>query len=408
MIKLPNISESGGSRRLRSIRRRRIIGVFALFLISSSIWITHFSYIYGSKRGNIAFSNNKVPTTSSLGLNGAPRAGLTRPRPAPVPDTARNRPSPDKPAGPKHAAVLIENRPLSKLIPLILHFNSILGPGWPIKIITTPSSSTEFLRSSAIRSLIKQEQLTINFLPPSIDFTHHSSVSAFFTSPWLWKTLAPAEKVLFFQADSMICSRAKVSIDDFLDYDFIGAPLDPNPERGLGKGYNGGLSLRNRAMCEDIVKRFSWADERDERTRARLTKELEEKEKKETASEQPASSPIHLSSLQSSKDHETETETEVEEKKEGQEKEEKEEDGEMHPNTDYEDQWFYYKMQEFMPEAKLPGIQEASRFAVETLWAEEPWGYHQAHVWQRDKMRQVMEWCPEYGLIETQTFEEHS
>jgi len=49
----------------------------------------------------------------------------------------------------------------------------------------------------------------------------------------------PAEHLLIFQPDSIICSNSNRSVDDFLAYDYVGAPW-PNCEFGG----NGGLSLR--------------------------------------------------------------------------------------------------------------------------------------------------------------------
>ncbi len=56
-------------------------------------------------------------------------------------------------------------------------------------------------------------------------------------------------ELLLFQMDSIICSSSERSVDDFLEWDFIGAPVNPF----LGHGYNGGLSIRNPKMILDIL-----------------------------------------------------------------------------------------------------------------------------------------------------------
>ncbi|KAM0545751.1 hypothetical protein ACHAPJ_011175 [Fusarium lateritium] len=55
----------------------------------------------------------------------------------------------------------------------------------------------------------------------------------------------------------MLCANAEKTVDDFLEWDFIGAPL--NNTRQI---FNGGLSLRNRDMLLDILNegRDWWAD----------------------------------------------------------------------------------------------------------------------------------------------------
>ena len=60
---------------------------------------------------------------------------------------------------------------------------------------------------------------------------------------WLWEDLEPAEHILIFQSDSIICANAARSVEDFFEYDLIGAPIG----EGWGQGYNGGLSLRKRS-----------------------------------------------------------------------------------------------------------------------------------------------------------------
>lgn len=153
-----------------------------------------------------------------------------------------------------------------------------------------------------------------------------------------------------FQVDSIICSNAPQKVEDFLQYDFVGAPVDSS--RNLGFGYNGGLSLRNRAMMLDIVRTHDWEEERHG-------------------------------------DH-------------------------SHGNVDYEDQWFSKVLRELplkadgSPGARLPSTEEAMRFSVETIWYDRPLGYHQANVWQPGKMDEIYKWCPEYKLALTETFTDHN
>jgi hypothetical protein len=74
------------------------------------------------------------------------------------------------------------------------------------------------------------------------------------TQAWLWEDLAPAEHILIFQSDSMLCANAARSVDDFFEFDFVGAPIRKN----LGKGYNGGLSLRKRSTILKILDQWDW------------------------------------------------------------------------------------------------------------------------------------------------------
>jgi len=162
--------------------------------------------------------------------------------------------------------------------------------------------------------------------------------------------MAPAEHILMFQADSIIRSNSPQRVEDFLEYDFVGAPIDS--ERGLGMGYNGGLSIRNRTLCLDIVNTHDWQEERHG-------------------------------------DH-------------------------SQGNIDCEDQWFAKKMRELLvrddgsPRANLPSTDVVMSFAVETMWHEKPLGFHQANIWQTEKMEEVYKWCPEYKMCTVETFTDHN
>lgn len=80
------------------------------------------------------------------------------------------------------------------------------------------------------------------------------------TKSWLWESLAPAEHILIFQSDSMLCANAARSVDDYLEYDFVGAPIASH----LGKGYNGGLSLRKRSSILRVLEEFNWEETKKE------------------------------------------------------------------------------------------------------------------------------------------------
>ena len=94
-------------------------------------------------------------------------------------------------------------------------------------------------------------------IPDEFDLAHRNGVNIYLSRPWLWEQLAPAQHVLIFQADSMICANSHHTADDFLEWDFIGAPLS-----GSEPIFNGGLSLRNRTMMLDILNEGNnWEEE---------------------------------------------------------------------------------------------------------------------------------------------------
>ena len=150
-------------------------------------------------------------------------------------------------------ATIIENRPLANLIPLILAFSAVLGPSWPIRIFHSHQNDVLFKSSPSINRMIDSNQVTLRYLPPGLNFTVHEPVSAFFATPWLWENLAPAKHILMFQTDSILCANSLRRVDDFLEYDFIGAPI----KIANGHNYNGGLSLRNREKMLEVLEHFT-------------------------------------------------------------------------------------------------------------------------------------------------------
>ncbi|KAK0747728.1 hypothetical protein B0T21DRAFT_398024 [Apiosordaria backusii] len=230
-------------------------------------------------------------------------------------------------------AFLIETSLTSpSLIPILLHFSSVLPPHWSLVIFTSPNNFT-LPHSVAFRNLLSSKRLDIRFLPKNVTFTNSASVSTFLASSdgWLWNQLIDAERVLLFQLDSIICANSIATVDDFVKWDFVGAPIN----RTYGEGYNGGLSLRNPRLFLEVVKEVNYTQ-------------------------------------------------------------------------GFEDQWFYKRLKERRESGdyrvRLPGVEEAGRFAVETLWGERPLGYHQPQRWWRGKedgerMREIEEWCPEVGML---------
>jgi hypothetical protein len=238
----------------------------------------------------------------------------------------------------KNVAVIIEDRSVENLVPLLLHFSSVLGPDWPIILYTSRDVVPD---SAPLHRAIEKRRIAIRMLPSDVHFNNQQSVSGFLTLPWLWEQLDPAGHVLIFQADSILCSRSPLRVDDFLEYDFVGAPVDPT----YGQGYNGGLSLRNRSMVLDIVRRFSWLGE------------LNQAENKQE------------------------------------------------PSVKFEDQWFYKKMKELG--ASLPSVEVAKTFSVETIWYDTPLGFHQIERWQSERIDLVDQWCPEHRMATTDLLISH-
>ncbi|KAI1116046.1 hypothetical protein F5Y14DRAFT_99365 [Nemania sp. NC0429] len=248
-------------------------------------------------------------------------------------------------------AVIIEDRPLGNLVPVLLHFHSVLGPEWPIVLYTSHQTAAILLRSAPLSRAVASSDVEIRYLPAGTTFDSHAAVSAFLASPFLWTDLAPYLKVLLFQADSILCAAAPGRVDDFVEeYDLVGAPIDAR----LGGGFNGGLSLRNRELVLRVLGRWDFAAD-------------------SSAPDAPGEWKFEDQWLFARM------------RELG---EDKELEGELGLRI------------------RLPDQATAGRFAVETIWVEglRPLGYHQPHRWQREHMDEIMAYCPEVGMISGSSF----
>lgn len=240
----------------------------------------------------------------------------------------RNQPSDGmitSPSGARYAAVIIEQTFNDQLIPVILHFANVL-PSWWAVILYTLEEDWEMPSSALFRRAVADNRVSIKFLPPGTVLMHHRQTSRFLSGPWLWEQLQWADRMLLFQADSILCSRAETTVDDFVAYDYVGAPISAN----FGHGYNGGLSIRNPELF------------------LRITKEADFEKSGET----------------------------------------------------FEDQWFYKEAKARVEQGvKLPDVDVAKTFSVETIYYEKPLGYHQASRFQPEKMGEIEAWCPEVKMV---------
>jgi len=238
------------------------------------------------------------------------------------------------------AAAILETRPLENLVPLILHFSVTLGPEWPIHVFTSSSNKNAFQKSSAFARLVKSGAIVLRELPRGIpdDFAFHESYkqSSFLTQKWFWEQIAPAEYVFLFNADSMICSRAEKSLNDFLGYDLV------IPQKDTGEDLSGGISLRRRSSMLRVLEESDWNPERSGNA------ELGGKAKA------GAEASWFWSKL------------------------------EGFAESDSED-------------VNLPTKELMGSFAMDEVWQEKPFGYVQVQN-EHDRLEEITTWCPEYSL----------
>lgn len=154
-------------------------------------------------------------------------------------------------------ALLIENRSNPILAPLMLHFMSVVPPDWRFRFMGSVESVDFINQSMSIRQQVQNGKLDLTYIPSNMSVASQEEISRFLTNLWMYETvLAPAEWLLIFQTDSILCANAQRNLNDFLDYDWIGAPWNP----GARFGGNGGLSIRRVSAIVDVLRSQARAD----------------------------------------------------------------------------------------------------------------------------------------------------
>ncbi|EWC47200.1 hypothetical protein DRE_03319 [Drechslerella stenobrocha 248] len=154
-------------------------------------------------------------------------------------------------------ALLIEDRPLGQLAPLTLHMINVVPPDWTFRFYGSKESINHLNHSLPIQMWERLGKLTMELVPSNLTLHGQQELSKTFTNLWFYETLlAPAEYLLVFQTDSIMCANSGMNLNDWLHYDWVGAPWVKNAQ----SGGNGGLSLRRVKPIIELLKRESRVD----------------------------------------------------------------------------------------------------------------------------------------------------
>ncbi len=166
----------------------------------------------------------------------------------------RNSPSNTK------AAVIIESRPLFFLPMVLKNLMFFLGGEWNLHIFSGELSEkyVDDIVDGWDVSVTKLEGLR------HLSAAHRSEIMK---TTQFWK-LFPEEKLLIFESNCVACAG---NIENFLEYDFIGAPVGTTDRFS----FHGGFSLRSRQkMIECIVKGRSPEGEPEDEFFTRMMRQI--------------------------------------------------------------------------------------------------------------------------------------
>jgi len=138
--------------------------------------------------------------------------------------TYLNRPPPS-PFNKTKVALIIENRPLPHLSPLLLHMVSVVPPDWRFLFLGSQESINHINTSRAVQHHERNGKLDMRLIPNNVSIAGQEEVSQLLTSNWFYdQMIGPAEWLLHFQSDSIMCANSELSLNSWLKYDWVGAP----------------------------------------------------------------------------------------------------------------------------------------------------------------------------------------
>jgi Protein of unknown function (DUF5672) len=127
--------------------------------------------------------------------------------------------------------VLIEDRAFEHTKPLVLHFMAVVPADWRFVFLGSTASVASLNTSKAIQHNERIGKLDMTVLPNNMSTGDQERLSYVLTHPWFYSNMLPkeAEFMLFFQTDSILCSNAEKTVDDYLEYAWVGAPWPYEP-----------------------------------------------------------------------------------------------------------------------------------------------------------------------------------
>ncbi|KAL8810980.1 MAG: hypothetical protein Q9200_002170 [Gallowayella weberi] len=156
--------------------------------------------------------------------------------------------------------LFIEERPIKHLTPLLLHTIFTAPPDWQVLHLGSSESLAQVNRSRAIQHYQGDGKLELKLAPQNASYRAEEQRNRIFTDSAFYQNYLPrAEWLLMHHADSVLCSNSPLDLNDWLKYDWVGAPWY---NYGQWRG-GGGLSLRRVSRIQQVLKFQSRQDDQD-------------------------------------------------------------------------------------------------------------------------------------------------
>lgn len=151
------------------------------------------------------------------------------------------------------AAAIVEPRNHAALPLVVFNVLAVLEPHWIVYIFHGTQNV------DLCQSLQEMDLTRIRLVPLGVANLTIHDYNMLLCGRWFWEQIVTTSHILIFQTDALLTTKSPHKIDDFMQYDYIGAPW--NHIRGLVVG-NGGLSLRRKQAMVDAVTYFEQNQQR--------------------------------------------------------------------------------------------------------------------------------------------------
>ena len=116
-------------------------------------------------------------------------------------------------------------------------------------------NNLDFIRSTKIEQWIQEGKVLLTLL--NVGDLTLQMYNALFLSKRFWNLVLGRAKILVFQTDTLCCPQSEYSLEDFVNFDYIGSKWPRwRPVGLIADGGNGGLSLRDWNKTYECLNRF--------------------------------------------------------------------------------------------------------------------------------------------------------
>jgi hypothetical protein len=155
----------------------------------------------------------------------------------------------------KYTAVIVEPREHKALKFVLENFTENLSNDWDI-LIFHGNKNKEFILDILNNSdILKNNMDRITLINLNVDNLTIKDYNKLLVSRDFYDNI-PTEVFLIFQTDTIICKTNKDLINNYLEYDYVGAPWRNDKIVG-----NGGLSLRRKSKMLEIIDKCKYINQ---------------------------------------------------------------------------------------------------------------------------------------------------